>query len=187
MMTHPRKKVDNSTYRTTIDIGASRLKQTVWYFVNIIFFKNPFNILSSVKVSLLKLLGARIGQGVVIKPPVNIKYPWKLQVGDHSWIGEEVWIDNLSDVIIVKNVTLSQGSLLLTGSHDHTRTSFDYLDQPITLQDGVWIGAKAVVTGGITCGSHSILGANSVAEKNLEPYTIYKGNPAVPVLIRTIF
>lgn len=186
MMPHQRKQVDNSAYRTTINIGASRLKQIIWYLVNIIFFKNPFNILSSVKVSLLKLFGASLGHGVVVKPAVNIKYPWKLQVGDHSWIGEEVWIDNLSDVIIGKNVTLSQGSLLLTGGHDHTRTSFDYLDQPIILQDGVWIGAKAVVTGGITCGSHSILGANSVAEKNLEPYTIYKGNPAIPVLTRTI-
>ncbi|HMI63580.1 MAG TPA: WcaF family extracellular polysaccharide biosynthesis acetyltransferase [Puia sp.] len=187
MMPHQRKQVDNSAYRTTIEIRASRLKQTVWYFVNIIFFKNSFNILSSVKVSLLKLFGASLGQGVVVKPAVNIKYPWKLKIGDHSWIGEEVWIDNLSDVIIGRNVTLSQGCLLLTGGHDHTRTSFDYLDQPIVLQDGVWIGAKAVVTGGITCGSHSILGVNSVAEKDLEPYTIYKGNPAVPVLIRTIF
>jgi putative colanic acid biosynthesis acetyltransferase WcaF len=186
-MTHPRKQVDNSAYRTTIEIGASRLKQTVWYFVNIIFFKNSFNILSSVKVSLLKLFGASIGQGVVIKPTVNIKFPWKLQVGEHSWIGEGVWIDNLSDVIIGKNVTLSQGCLLLTGSHDHTRTSFDFLSRSIVVEDGVWIGAKAVVPGGITCGSHSILGINSVAEKNLEPYTIYKGNPAVPVLIRTIF
>jgi putative colanic acid biosynthesis acetyltransferase WcaF len=187
MIPPPRKQVDNSAYRTTIDIGASRLKQTVWYFVNIIFFKNSFNILSSVKVSLLKCFGARLGQGVVIKPAVNIKYPWKLQVGDHSWIGENVWIDNLSDVIVGRNVTLSQGSLLLTGTHDHTRTSFDFLSRPIILEDGVWIGAKAVVAGGITCGSHSILGINSVAEKNLEPYTIYKGNPAVPVITRTIF
>ncbi|MBS1659724.1 MAG: WcaF family extracellular polysaccharide biosynthesis acetyltransferase [Bacteroidetes bacterium] len=187
MTTSSRKKVDNSSYRTTIDIGASRVKQLLWYFVNIIFFKNSFNILSSVKVSLLKVFGARLGQGVVVKPSVNIKYPWKLQVGDHTWIGEEVWIDNLSDVVIGSNVTLSQGCLLLTGSHDHTRTTFDYLSRPIVLEDGVWIGARAVVGGGITCRSHSILGINSVAEKDLEPYTIYKGNPAVPVITRTIF
>lgn len=187
MTTSSRKQVDNAAYRTAIEIGASLPKQITWYFVNIIFFKNSFNILSSVKVSLLKLFGARIGRGVVIKPAVNIKYPWKLQIGNHSWIGEEVWIDNLSDVIIGNNVNLSQGSLLLTGSHDHTRTSFDFLSQPILLEDGVWIGARAVVAGGITCKSHSILGINSVAEKDLEPYTIYKGNPAVPVITRTIF
>ena len=143
-------------------------------------------MLSSVKISLLKLFGAKLGKGVVLKPAINIKYPWKLQVGDHSWIGEEVWIDNLSDVIIGANVTLSQGCLLLTGSHDHTRTSFDFISDSILLEDGVWIGAKAVVFGGVTCRSHSVLGLNSVAEKNLEPYTIYKGNPAVPVLTRVI-
>lgn len=179
-------RVDNSAYRTSITIGASRIKQVAWYCVNIIFFKNPFNIFSSLKVALLRWFGARLGQGVVVKPAVNIKFPWKLEVGDHSWIGEAVWIDNLSDVVIGSHVTLSQGCLLLTGSHDHTKRSFDFLSSPIVVEDGTWIGAKAVVAGGVTCGSHCILGVNSVAERNLEPYTIYKGNPAVPVLKRTI-
>ena len=186
MSTTPPARVDNSAYRTTITIGASRIKQLCWYGVNIIFFKNPFNVVSSLKVTLLRWFGARMGHGVVIKPSVSIKFPWKLQVGDHSWIGEAVWIDNLSDVTIGSNVTLSQGALLLTGSHDHRRTSFDFLSLPIVLCDGVWIGARAVVTGGVTCGSHSILGVNSIAEKDLDPYTINKGNPAVPVLKRII-
>jgi putative colanic acid biosynthesis acetyltransferase WcaF len=182
-----RRQVDNSSYRTAIEIGASRLKQISWYLINIIFFKNPFNMLSSLKIALLKLFGAKLGRGIVVKPAVNIKYPWKLEVGDYSWIGEEVWIDNLSEVVIGKNVTLSQGSLLLTGSHDHARTSFDFISHPIILEDGVWVGARAVISGGTTCRTHSILGINSVAEKDLEPYTIYKGNPAVPVLTRAIF
>jgi|HubBroStandDraft_1064217.scaffolds.fasta_scaffold61346_2 putative colanic acid biosynthesis acetyltransferase WcaF len=181
------RRVDNSAYRTTIGIGASRIKQLAWYGVNIIFFKNPFNVLSSLKVTLLRWFGARIAQGVVVKPAVNIKFPWKLTVGEHSWIGEEVWIDNLSEVIIGSHVTLSQGSLLLTGSHDHSKTSFDFLSSPIVLEDGVWVGARAVVAGGVTCRSHSILGVGSVAEKELEAYMIYKGNPAVPVLKRVIF
>ena len=186
MITRVQKQVNNAAYRTTIDIGASRLKQVAWYFINLLFFVNPFNFISSSKVFLLKLFGARLGTGVVVKPSVNIKYPWKLRVGDHTWIGEDVWIDNLSDVTIGRNVTLSQGCLLLTGSHDHARETFDYLSQPIVLEDGVWIGARAVVGGGSRCGSHSILGINSVAEGDLEPYTIYKGNPAIPVLRRVI-
>src|ERR1700729_177419 len=96
----PRKQVDNSLYRTGIEIGASRLKQTIWYFTNILFFKNAYNVSSGMKVALLKTFGARIGKGVVIKPAVNIKFPWKLEIGDHSWIGEGVWIDNLSRVTI---------------------------------------------------------------------------------------
>ena len=180
------KKVNNATYITTIKINASKLKQVVWYFINILFFKNAINISSGSKVFLLKIFGAVIGNGVVIKPSVNIKYPWKLRIGDHSWIGEEVWIDNLSEVIIGNNVTLSQGVLLLTGSHDHTKETFDFISLPVILENGVWIGAKAVVYGGVICKTHSILGINAVAECDLAPYTIYKGNPAVPVLTRII-
>jgi putative colanic acid biosynthesis acetyltransferase WcaF len=180
------RQVNLSIYRTSIVIGASRTKQVAWYFVNILFFKNPFNIFSSVKVRLLRLFGARLGRGVVIKPAVNIKYPWKLRIGDHSWIGEEVWIDNLSDVTIGNNTVLSQGSLLLTGSHDHRKETFDFISEPIVLEDGVWICAKAIVLGGAICGSHSVLTANSVSDKHMEPYTIYKGNPAIAIKKRTI-
>lgn len=141
---------------------------------------------SGLKVALLKLFGAKLGQGVVIKPAVNIKYPWKLQIGDHSWIGEEAWIDNLSDVIIGRNVTISQGSFILTGSHDHRKETFDLITAPVLLEDGVWICAKAIVLGGVNCRSHSILSTNSVANKDLEPYTIYKGNPAIAVKVRNL-
>lgn len=180
------KRVDNSSYKTTHNKGASTVKSLFWYVSNILFFKNSFFIFSSFKVNLLRFFGAKIGEGVLIKPRVNIKYPWKLTIGNGSWIGEDVWIDNLCDVRIGKSVCISQGALLLTGSHDHTKTTFDFISNSIILEDGVWIGAKAVVGGGITCFSHSILGINSVAETNLEPYTIYKGNPAIPVINRNI-
>lgn len=180
------KKVNNASFKTTISINASKPKQLLWYFINIFFFKNSLNISSGLKVFLLKLFGAKIGVGVVVKPSVNIKYPWKLIVGNNSWIGEAVWIDNLSDVIIGESVTISQGALLLTGSHDHTKETFDFVSFPIVLEDGAWVGAKAVVFGGVTCCTHSILGINSVAETNLQAYTIYKGNPAIPVIKRII-
>jgi putative colanic acid biosynthesis acetyltransferase WcaF len=180
------KKVNNAIYKTTIHIGAGRVKQIAWYFTNIFFFKNTLNISSGLKVFLLKLFGARIGTGVVIKPGVNIKYPWKLSIGDHTWIGEAAWIDNLSEVTIGDSVTLSQGAMILTGSHDHTKESFDFISLPVILEDGCWIGARAVVYGGVTGGSHAVLGINAVAETDLQSYTIYKGNPAVPVLKRTI-
>lgn len=180
------KKVNNAVYRTSIQIGAGKLKQICWYFVNVFFLKNTLVVSSGIKVFLLRLFGAKLGNGVVIKPGVNIKYPWKLQTGNHVWIGEKVWIDNLSDVIIGDSVTLSQGAMILTGSHDHTKETFDFISFPVILEDGVWIGAKAVVYGGVTCESHAMLGINAVAESNLKAYTIYKGNPAVPVLQRII-
>ncbi|MBU3715365.1 MAG: colanic acid biosynthesis acetyltransferase WcaF [Ferruginibacter sp.] len=181
------KKVQNNLYKTSIEIGAPKFKQLLWYFANILFFKNPLNVFSFLKVGLLKYFGAKIGKGVVIKPSVSIKYPWKLKIDDYSWIGEGVWMDNLSMVVIGKSVTISQGALILTGSHDHTKITFDFISSPVVIEDGCWIGAKAVVYGGVICKTHSILGINSVAESNLEEYVIYKGNPAIPVIKRTIF
>lgn len=180
-------KVDNSTYDNSAHkIGASKVKFILWYFVNALFFINPLNPLSGLKVRLLRLFGAKVGKGVMIKPGVNIKYPWKLTIDDHAWIGERVWIDNIEPVSIGKSACLSQGALLLTGSHDHTKSTFDYICGPIVLEEGVWIGARAMVGGGVTCHSHSILSVNSVAEKDLKPYIVYKGNPAMVVIKRVI-
>lgn len=175
---------NNDWFRPTI--GASRIKQLCWYFINVLFFINPFNPSSGLKKLFLRWFGAKLGKGVVVKPGVNIKYPWKLTVGDHSWIGEKVWIDNLTDVTIGAHVCLSQGAMLLTGNHDYSRSTFDLMVKPITLEDGVWIGAQSLVCPGIHCQSHSVLAAMSVATKGLEAYTIYQGNPAVAVRQRVI-
>ncbi len=179
-------QVKLNTYKVTISIGESKPTQIVWYFINIIFFKSSLPFPSSLKTYLLKLFGAKIGTGVRFKPCINIKFPWKLTIGNNCWIGEQVWIDNLEPVTVGNDCCISQGSLLLTGSHDAMRSTFDYTSGPIVLEDGVWLGAKSIVTSGVVCGSHSVLGAGSVGDKNLEPYTIYKGNPALPVLKRTI-
>lgn len=166
--------------------GANKGKQLLWYFVNILFFLNPLNPINNIKVFLLRLFGAKIGEGVILKPCVNIKYPWFLEIGDFCWIGENVWIDNLAIVQIGNNVCLSQGVLLLTGNHNFKSESFDLMVGGITLEDGAWIGSKAVVCPNVRVKSHAVLSVGSVATEDLEPYTIYQGNPARPRRIREI-
>lgn len=183
------QKVNNSTYNNDWYhplIGASKLKQVLWYVANILFFINPLNPVSAVKVLLLKAFGAKIGKGVVIKSAVSIKYPWHLTVGDYSWIGENVWIDNLVAVTVGSSVCISQGAMLLTGNHNYTSSRFDLVVKPIVVEDGAWIGAKSVVCPGVVCMTHSVLAVLSVATRNLEPYTIYQGNPAVEVKARVV-
>jgi putative colanic acid biosynthesis acetyltransferase WcaF len=165
---------------------GSTPRRMAWYFTNILLFKTLFPFPSSLKIKILRMFGAKIGTGVVIKPGVNIKYPWFLEMGDHCWIGEEVWIDNLALVSIGNNVCLSQGAYLLTGSHDYKKRSFDLITKPIVLEDGVWIGAKATVCPSVTCHSHSVLAVGSVATGDLEAYSIYQGNPAIKKRERVI-
>ena len=151
------------------------------------FLKNPLLPFSALKVFVLKIFGAKIGSGVLIKQSISVKYPWKLTIGNNVWVGEDVWIDNLDEVVVGDNVCLSQGAMLLCGNHDYKKSTFDLIIGKITLEDGVWIGAKSVVCGGVTCCSHSILSVSSIVSKKMEPYKIYRGNPAVEVSKRVIY
>lgn len=164
-----------------------RWKVLLWFLANPLIVNTYLPVPVAVKRAVLRWFGARIGTGVMIKPAVNIKYPWLLTVGNYVWIGEQVWIDNLSEITLGSHVCLSQGAMLLTGNHDYRRPTFDLVTQPIILDDGVWIGARAVVCPGIRCGSHAVLSVGSIATKPLEPYGVYQGNPAVWVRRREIF
>jgi len=179
-------KVDLSKYNNCWYKPGSSIRRFIWYYVNIIFFRTGFFPFYGLKVFLLKLFGAKLGKGVLIKPNVNIKYPWFLKIGNYTWIGENAWIDNLDTVIIGNHVCLSQGVLLLSGNHDYSKTTFDLIIKPIILEDGVWVGAKSVVCGGVVCGNHSVLSIDSVATSSLEPFGIYKGNPAIKIKERII-
>lgn len=180
------KKTDLSKYDNTWYHPGKKVVCVLWYFVNVVFFVSHIIPLSGLKVWLLKLFGAKVGRSVVIKPGVNIKYPWKLVIGDYSWIGEDVWIDNLDQVIIGSNVCISQGAMLLCGNHNYKKTTFDLMVSEIILEEGVWIGAKSVVCPGVTCKTHAILSVGSIANIDLEPYTIYQGNPAKKIRNRVI-
>lgn len=166
--------------------GAGFLKITLWYFVNALLVRASWNPFMGIKIALLRMFGAKIGKGLVIKNNVVIKSPWNLTVGDDCWLGEDCWIDNLDKVCIGNNVCISQGALLLTGNHDYTVSSMPYRNGAITLEDGAWIGAKAVVCPGVTVHRNAILTVGSVATKEMEENGIYQGNPAVRVRTRVL-
>ena len=173
---------DNSWYYP----GAGIVKRTVWYFCNAWFINCGWNPTSSLRVFLLRLFGAKIGQKVVIHPNVNIKYPWFLEIEDNAWIGEGVWIDNLAKVHIGKGACISQGALLLCGNHNYQKRNFDLMVKGIDIQARAWIGARCVVCQGVTAKAFSVLCVNSVASHDLEEYGVYQGNPAVRIKERVI-
>ncbi len=167
------------------NIGASIFKQFLWYFTNALIFKSGLIPFSSLLVFILKMFGAKIGHDVRIKPGLHIKYPWKLIIGDFSWIAD-CYIENLDNVSIGSNCCISQKAMLMTGNHDYKVSGFDLFTKPIVLHDGVWIGANTTVCPGVTCQSHAILSIGSVATGDLEAYKIYSGIPATIVRERII-
>ena len=181
------EQIDLSKYNyKTYHPGSSALKRVLWYYVNVFFFKSSLFPFYGFKRSLLKLFGAKVGRNVEFKPCVNIKYPWHLDLGDYVWIGENAWIDCLVPVVVRSNVVISQGAIILTGNHDYKTQNFSLITGGILIEEGAWIGAGAIVNQGITIGSHAVLTAGSVATGNLEPYSIYQGNPAIKVRARII-
>jgi putative colanic acid biosynthesis acetyltransferase WcaF len=132
----------------------------------------------------LRLFGAKIGAGVVLKPGLRVKFPWRLVVGPHTWIGEDVWIDNLAPVAIGRDCCFSQGVYLCTGNHDWSRETFDLMTMPVTIHDHAWLAAKSVVAPGVVIGEGVVLGLGSVATCDLKEWQIYQGNPAVSVRTR---
>ena len=177
---------DLSTYNNAWYQPGSFLRRGSWFVVNLLFFKPAFLPFYGWKRFLLRLFGAAIGKGLIVKPGVQIKYPWLLQTGDHCWIGEKVWIDNLAMVTLGNHVCISQEAYLFCGNHDYTKSTFDLVVTPIMIADGAWIGARAVVCPGVVVGSHAVLAVGSVATQSLQPFGIYQGNPAVEIKKRKI-
>ena len=137
--------------------------RALWYVIAGLFFQNAFAVWPSiVKAKLLKLFGAKIGKGIVIKPSVTIKYPWFLSIGDHSWIGQNVWIDNPGQVAIGANVCISQGAYLVTGNHYFMDPTFRFFSSPIDIGDRAWICAKAIIPPGSVIPAGTVVRIGSV-------------------------
>jgi putative colanic acid biosynthesis acetyltransferase WcaF len=162
-----------------LERGAGKLKEIIWYFFKMIFFLSAMPWPNALKKFLLKSFGAQIGVGVVIKPRVNIHFPWKLRIGNDVWIGEEAFLLNFEQLTIGDNVCISQRAFLCGGNHDYSTPEMPYRNGPITLMPGCWVGAGVFISPNVTIGVDSVITAGSVVTQNVESNGIYKGNPLV--------
>lgn len=165
------------------DRGASRAKELLWLILSALLVAGPIPG-SRWRAKLLTAFGAQIGPGVVFKPGVRIKFPWRLDIGAQSWIGERVWIDNLADVRIGANVCISQDAYLGTGNHDWTSPGFDLLTAGITIEEQSWVGARASVAPGTYIEAGAVLGMGALGRGRLRGWTIYAAGAPVEVAPR---
>lgn len=163
------------------DRGAPRWKEAAWIAAKIIFFQTAVPWPSAWRVILLRWFGARVGIGVVIRANVNISFPWRLDIGDHVWLGEEVMILSLAQVTIESHVCVSQRVFLCTGSHDHRKAGFDLQTRPITLRRGSWVAAQCFVGPGVEIGEGSVASAGSVVMTSVPAHSLVRGNPSAVV------
>jgi putative colanic acid biosynthesis acetyltransferase WcaF len=158
---------------TGYDKGRSNIVQAVWFAIqNLVFAK--WWLPQALRPILLRLFGAEIGQNVFIRHRVRVLWPWKLTIGNNCWIGEDAWVLNLEPIWIGDDVCVSQGAFLCTGSHDMNSPSFEYDNGPITIGDGVWLGAQAMVLRGVTIGPGSVIAARARVSSDVSPNSLLK-------------
>lgn len=150
------------------DKGRGVLWQAAWQLASSVLVM-PWFVPPRVRVAVLRAFGARIGARVNMRAGVRVHWPWKLEIGDDSWIGERAWLLNLEPIRIGSDVCVSQAAFLCTGSHDHRSPSFEFDNAPIHVEDGAWIAARATVLRGVTVGADAVVGATALVVEDVPP------------------
>jgi len=171
----------NNSKPLVLERGASFGTEALWYITKVIFFLSALPYPQRLKHYLLRRFGASIGEGVYIKPRVNIHMPWRLRIGDYAWIGEEVFILNFEQVAIGAHACVSQRAFLCTGNHDYRDPHMPFRNRPITVGDGAWVGAQVFVGPGVTISDETVVTAGSIVTADLPARMVCRGNPCEPV------
>jgi putative colanic acid biosynthesis acetyltransferase WcaF len=173
-----RTRLDRFNPKLGLDRGRSRFIEASWYILKTLFISSTIPWPYTIKIILLRLYGAQVGHGLVIKPRVNIHFPWKLVLADHVWIGEEVFILNLEPITVGAHTCISQRVFLCTGNHDFRDPCFSYRNSSIHIASGAWIGAAAVIGPGVKIGEDAVISMGAVVSTDVPKNSILSGNPA---------
>jgi putative colanic acid biosynthesis acetyltransferase WcaF len=161
--------------------GRSKLTVQLWWIVQDTIFAWSPQFLYGWRRFLLRLFGAKIGTKVLIRSTVKITYPWNIDIGDYSWIGENNVLYSLGKIKIGKNVALAHQVYINTGGHDYKKVSFDILSKNVVIEDECWLTNDVYVAPGVTIGKGSIIAARSSVLKNIQEGKICAGTPAVEI------
>lgn len=161
--------------------GRSALIVQLWWLIQATFFACSPQFMYCWRRWLLRLFGANIGKGVLIRPSVKITYPWKVSIGDFAWIGDDVILYSLGQIEIGNNTVVSQRSYLCAAGHDYTKSDFPIYDKRVCIGAQVWLATDVFVAPGVTVNDGTVVGARSSVFHDLPPMMMCVGNPARPV------
>jgi putative colanic acid biosynthesis acetyltransferase WcaF len=166
--------------------GRSAIVVQIWWLVQATLFAHSPQFLYGWRRLLLRLFGAKIGNGVLVRPSVRVTYPWKVTIGDRSWIGDHAELYSLAEIDIGADVVVSQRSYVCAATHDYTTPAFDMHGRKIAIEDQVWLAADVFISPGVTIGRGTVVGARSSVFQDLPPGMICYGYPAQPVRPRIL-
>lgn len=158
------------------DKGRGFVAQALWVAVSTLIFTQVW-CPNRLRCALLRWFGADIGQNVLIKHRVRVQWPWKLSIGNDSWVGTDAELYNLDNIIIGSDVCISQHVFVCTGSHNRKSPTFEFDNAPIVLEDGVWLCARSTVLRGVTIGANSVIAATALVTRDVPPNSIVRPPP----------
>lgn len=161
--------------------GRSAIAVQLWWFVQATFFQCSPQFAYGFRRWILRCFGAKVGSGVIIRPSATITYPWKLSIGNFSWIGDDVVLYSLGEIIIGDNVVVSQRSYICTGDHDYTKPDFPIRSRTITIGSEAWVAADVFIAPGVSIGEGSIIGARSSVFSDMPAGWLCMGYPCKAV------
>ncbi len=170
------RQYDQSDY----DRGRSTVTILLWWFLQALIFPITLHNFHFIRCGLLRLFGAKIGKGVVIRPTARVTYPWKVSIGEYSWIGDDVVLYSLDRIDIGAHCVISQESYLCTGSHDIRDPHFKLKTAPVAIGNGAWVATDCFVAPGVQIGANSVIGARSSVYKNIPSGQVAWGSPCQP-------
>jgi len=166
--------------QSNFERGRPKWLIILWWLVQAITFPLSLHNLNGFRAWLLRLFGAQIGKEVIIRPTARFTYPWKIAIGDYSWIGDNVILYSVDQIHIGSHCVISQESYLCTGSHNIHDPAFALITAPIQIGNGTWIAAYCFIAGGVVIGANSVIGARSSVFRNIPAGQVAWGTPCVP-------
>lgn len=150
----------------------------LWWFIQGTIFRFSLHNMYSWRRHLLRLFGAKVGKGVKVRATAKFTYPWNVKIGDYSWIGDDVTLYSLDQIVIGSDCVISQKSYLCTGTHDIKDPYFGLITKPILIKDGAWIASDAFIHPGVIINEASVVAARSNVTKEIPANEIHAGSPA---------
>jgi putative colanic acid biosynthesis acetyltransferase WcaF len=158
--------------------GRNGFVVLLWQLVQATLFGLSPQPLYGWRRALLRLFGAKIGRKVLLRPTARVTFPWKVEIGDCSWIGDHAELYSLDWISIGRHAVVSQRSYLCTASHDMDDLAFGYITAPITIGDQAWIASDVFVAPGVTVGRGAVVGTRSTVFDDIPSEFVAYGQPA---------
>lgn len=155
--------------------GVNVLLDFELMILNLISCTVPFH---SVRKFFFRLAEIKIGKNSYVHMGVRFFLPINITIGEGTIIGDHVFLDGRASLRIGNHVDIASQVLIYNSEHDVNSQGFDPVEEPVEIEDYVFIGPRAIILPGVKIGKGAVVGAGAVVTKDVPAFKIVGGVPA---------